>query len=281
MLDPVFSPQVHRRRMTVLCLLIVLPAFCVEAGAETDLPSAGGLGGLLSAPMPGTRARENAELTVSLEQALERFDGVEAANVIVSDVAGQPSTSPSVAVQMTLSDEFIPTTPWLKTIRAFCLRTIPRLDQQSLTVVESSGHVLYDNGEMLVPPSPEAPVIDATFTFQPWWLWIAAVAGFLLVIAGVMTQRALRTPTASGSEPTEPGPLDFLERVPDERIAVALSRERPEVVAAVLALAPAPLAARIAQHEALPRELSAHSGPPDPATTAALARALRERLVLT
>ncbi|MFW6437601.1 MAG: hypothetical protein ACOCZ7_01195 [Armatimonadota bacterium] len=259
----------------MLVALVLLPVFSVGADAQTDAS----LHGLLSAPMPGTRAREQAELSATLEHALSSFDGVEAVRVIISPSSESAADSPNAAVQMTLSEGFTPNPGWLRAICALCIRTIPLLDRQRLTVVESSGRILYDSGETLLTAPTAAPVVDATFAFEPWWLSAAAAVGFLVVIAGVMTHRALRKVPEPVAEPRGDGPLDFLARVPDDRIISALSRERPEVIAAVLTLAPEAVARRLRQHEELSvRSAVAISRPGQP-MIAALAAALRERLM--
>ncbi|MFW5867490.1 MAG: hypothetical protein ACOCX2_06710 [Armatimonadota bacterium] len=278
---PLLTPRLH---VTVSAVVVLLVAVNLHACAqEYARSSLGGVGELLSAPMPGTRAREDADLTARLEQALSSFDGVEAASVIISFGSDDRSPSPEVAIQMRLSGGFTPTPTWLEAIRAFSLRTIPELDESALTIIDSSGRLLYDGGEThLTPglaPPPEAPLLDATFAVEPWWLWIAAGAGFVLVLAGVMTHRAVNKTPEPAAEATDPGPFGFLDSVPDEQIATVLAQERPEVIAAVLALLPASTRGRLSEWEPAFSDLPAHLDQPDPAMTAALVKALRAKLV--
>jgi hypothetical protein len=263
-----------------LTTLLTLTGATEVATAQTGRPTQG-LGGLLSAPMPGTQAREVAETAARVEAMLSGFDGVTSAAVIVSPPS-DAEASPDVGVQLALEQDFEPTLTWLDAICAFALRTVPRLDRSSLTVVDSTGRILYDSGEAHLPPTaaalPETGVIDSTFHFEPWWLWVAGGLGFLLVVAAMAAQLLLRDEPEVIEPEHEPGPLDFLEDVPEEQLATALAQEREELVAAVLALAPEPLATRLHEREELTCAPLARIGPPDAMITAALASALRERL---
>ncbi len=276
----------------LLALLVACTGDAVAAGEFSASGSAGGaftrspgagLSDLLSGPLPGTQAREDADLSARLERALLGFDGVEAVSVIVARPSDAPDAPPHVAVQLKLVAEFTPTPAWLNTVRVFSLRTIPHLDPSSLTIVDSRGQTLSEAGESRLPPmvAPEVGVVDETFRFDPWWLLAAAGAGFVLVIGGVAVQRSLRRNHGSDSEVEAAGPLDFLREAPEERVASVLAGERPEVIAAVIALAPSATARRLARRYEVPADLPHLSEPPDPALVAALARTLRERLMLS
>ncbi|MGI5818241.1 MAG: hypothetical protein ACOX9R_09095 [Armatimonadota bacterium] len=265
-----------------LLLLALMPAAKDALAAEPHaLVSAGGLGGLLSAPLPGTRARDDAQLAASLERALVGFDGVERATVIISRSPEAVASSLHVALQLTLAPDFAPTPAWVETLCGFVLRIIPHLDRGGLTIVESTGRTLYDAGDTRLPPAPTPAigVIDETFHFEPWWLWAAAGAGFTLVIAGAAVQRFARRDPAPEAVVATPGPLDFLEAVPVEHVAGVLADERREVVGAVLALAPEPVAAALRDQMAERPGVPIAPEHPDPRMTAALATALRGRLM--
>lgn len=278
--------------LLLLALLIACTGDAVVAGETTASGSAGGafirstgtgLSDLLSGPLPGTQAREDADLSARLEHALLGFDGVEAVRVIVARPSDAPDAPPHVAVQLKLVAEFAPTPSWLDTVRLFSLRTIPHLDASSLTIVDSRGQMLSEAGESHLPPivAPEMGVVDETFHFSPWWLLAAAGVGFVLVIGGVALHRSLRGDREADAEAEAAGPLDFLREAPEERVARELAGERPEVIAAVIALAPVEMARRLAHRYDLPADLPDLSEPPDPALVTALARALRERLALS
>lgn len=270
-----------RTSLTWLLLTLLLIASGRHAYAADPPPA--GLTDLLSAPLPGTQARDDADLSRRLERALADFDGVDGARVILVRPPNSPEALHHAAVQLTLAHGFIPAPAWLNTVRTFCLRTVPHLEPHALTIVDSTGRTLHEAGEALVPPvpPPTTGVVDETFRFEPWWLWAAAGAGFLLVVAGAVSQRILRRDPGPSAPARSDGPLEFLTALPDERIAAALAEERPELIAAVLSLAPPELAARLRRHGALPHDLPRLSGPLDAATAAALTKALRGRLTLS
>lgn len=291
---PVQSSQVRKCRwrpqtvLTVFLALLVVPGGICHARAERAgaRASVGDLGDLLSAPMPGTRARADADQAARLEGALPGFDGVDRAHVIISRRQDDGAQSPEVAVQLQLREGFSPTPAWLSTLCAFAFRTVPDLDENSLTIVDSAGRTLHEAGASLIAapparPSPGTGVLDETFRFDPGWLWAAAGLGFLLVVAGLAVQLLLRR----GPEVEEPvdvaGPLDFLAGIPVDRLVDVLRDERPEVLAAVVSLAPEAVAERLRRHEALPERIPALTEQLAPDLTEALARELRARLVRT
>lgn len=271
--------------LPAVMLPVLLTIVCTgpPALAGSDRPaSVEGLGGLLSTPMPGTRARESVELAARLERALSGFTGVDSVSAIVSTPSADEAVSPQVAVGMTLREDFSPTPDWLEAVCVLSLRTIPDLSPDSLTIVDSSGRILHDEGVSHLPeiaPPPDTGVIDETFVFQPWWLWAAAGVGFLLVIAGVAAQLPLRRDPQPSDAESEPGPLDFLDGVPEGELVRVLAEEREEIVRAVFALAPEAVVERLRRDEALVCEARSASTPPDSRMVAALAAALRARLV--
>jgi hypothetical protein len=246
--------------------------------------SAGSLSELLSAPLPGTRARSDDDLARRLEGALAGFDGVETAHVLISRQSEDAQSSPGVAVQLHLSEDASLTPAWLSTVCAFCIRTIPGLDATSLTVVDDSGRTLHEDGRTLVPAVSASPpqadrVVDETFRFGPGWLWAAAGAGFLLVVTGLAVQLLLRSQSEEEQRPVEAGSLSFLSTVPIERVVEALRQERPQVLAVVTGLAPEDVAERLREHGAFPDDIPTPTETPAPEMTDALARELRARLV--
>ncbi|MBD3293275.1 MAG: hypothetical protein GF393_10145 [Armatimonadia bacterium] len=204
--------------------------------------------------------------------------------MILSRSINRAAEPPEVAVQLRLMDGFSPTARWVSTLSAFSLRTIPDLDANSLIVADSAGSILYEEGSSMVPAAtPPAGqgggLVDETFRFEPGWLWAASGLGFLLVVGGLAVQLLLRGESEPEGAAVEAGPLDFLETVPADRIVAALHNERPQVVAAVVGLAPHQVAERLRRHDALPEHVSPLTERPAPDLTEALARELRARLV--
>lgn len=280
----------HRRVWSCLRLLL-LALVVLRAGASfaanPESPEAPGrLGRLLSSPLPGTLAHEDAEFATRLETTLAGFDGIESARAIVSGSEDRGDRSRAVVIQLVLADGFCPTQSWLDTIRVVTLRIVPGLDPNALTLVDSTGRILHDAGHTHLPaPAPAVPrqhgPIDETFHFEPWWLWMAGGVGFVLVVTGVCVQLFLRRDPGPAPEQREPGPLDFLQAVPDERIARTLAGERPEVIGAAMALMPEEQAERLRLLDSFPSDAPLPREQPDPAMAAALAEVLRERLVRT
>ncbi|MFP4248428.1 MAG: hypothetical protein ACLFU7_02150 [Armatimonadota bacterium] len=283
MAERVRMPGFCHLPVVVLPVVLIIACTIAPASAGSDRPvSAQGLGGLLSTPMPGTQARESAELADRLEHTLSGFAGVDSVTAIVSPESDDGGVSPQVGVGLTLDDDFAPTPDWLEAVCVLSLRTIPDLAPDSLTIVDSSGRILHDEGVSHLPeiaPPPDTGVIDETFLFQPWWLWAAAGVGFVLVIAGVAAQLPLRRDTQADDAAREPGPLDFLDGVPEGELVRVLAAEREEIVRAVFALAPEAVVERLRRDEALVCEARSASTPPDSRMVAALAAALRARLV--
>jgi hypothetical protein len=281
--ERVRTPDFCHVPAVVLPALLIIVSTGAPAIAGSDRPvSVQGLGGLLSTPMPGTRARESVELADRLEQALSGFAGVGSVSAIVSAPSDDSVASPQVAVGFTLSDDFSPTPAWLEAICAFSLRIVPDLAPDSLTIVDSSGRTLHDGGVSLLPdsaPHLDRGVIDETFVFQPWWLWAAGGMGFVLVVLGVVAQLPLRRDTEADDAGREPGLLDFLEDVPEAELVRVLAVEREEIVHAVLALAPEAVVERLWRNDALACEARSALEPPDSRMVSALATALRARLV--
>ncbi|GEM_PF-4133844 len=283
-----FAHDARRTSLTVAPLLLALSIWMAAADDPPDAPAAlggfatsgGSLSGFLSTPLPGTQARADADAASRLEQALRGFDGVVEAHVLLARPSADPSASPDVAAQLRLRPEFRPTDAWLETVRIFSLRTVPSLRPDRLTIVTSDGRILFEAGEALLPTvsTPRTPVLDETFRFEPWWLFAAAAIGFVLVSCGLLLHRLMNHESARAQTDAAEGPLEFLRDVPDETIAHALARERPEMISAMLALAPAEVAERLRRREDLPGQLPAPAGPLDEATVTALADALRRRL---
>ncbi len=248
------------------------------------MSSPGGLSGLLHAPLPGTRARADADLAARLQKVLTGFDGVQSANVIVARPPDSPEASPHVAVQLRLTDGFEPTGSWIRTLRTLSLRAMPHVNPLDLTIVESTGRTLLESGEALAtaPPDPAPPsrerTVDRTFVLQPWWIYAATLLGFLAVIAGVLVSTLRRKDAAEELLDEPAGPLDFLTAHPVDSIATSLCDERPTVIAAILALAPDDLASRLERHAALPDDLPHLSEPPASEMAEPLAQVLRRRL---
>lgn len=231
---------------------------------------------LLSRPLPGTLAREQYDLSRSLEQALVGFSGVKEAHVLITQESEHPSGSRRAAVQLKLTDGFSPTTPWVGAIADFVRQSVPRLASGDLTIVDASGQTLYSAGVVHVPPplavSPARPPLT-----HPWL--IGAAGALSLVLIWLVLRRG-STPRSAPPEPREPapsGPFGFLAGLSDEELATALRGERAAVVSAVLSRLPREVAARAS------RTLGATlpvGGTPEvaPEVLVALAEALRRKL---
>lgn len=287
-----WSSAHDQRRATLSLIPLLLLALHALPAAADDPPagptvgrgafSSGGgvLSDLLSAPLPGTQARADADLAARLQQTLLGFDGVNDARVLVTRVSPEPDAPSGVVVQLKLDPQFRPTPAWLDTLCIFSLRIIPDLDPDRLTIAASDGRTLLEAGESRLPEisTPRTPVLDETFRSGPWWLLAAAGAGFVLVSCGLLLHRLVRGEAGRQEARAADGPLEFLRDLPEERVARVLSQERPEVVAAVMALAPAGLAERLAARCELPAQLPRLAGPLGRPMVNALADALRRRL---
>ena len=282
--------DLRRATLSLIPLLLLalhaLPAAADDPPAGTPVgrgtfSSGGGvLSDLLSAPLPGTQARADADLAPRLQQTLLGFDGVNDARVLVTRVSPEPDAPSGLAVQLKLDPQFRPDHARLDTIGIFSLRIIPDLDPDRLTIAASDGRTLFEAGESRLPEisTPRTPVLDETFRSGPWWLLAAAGAGFVLVSCGLLLHRLVRGEAGRQEARAADGPLEFLRDLPEERVARVLSQERPEVVAAVLALAPARLAERLAARGELPAQLPRLAGPLGRPMVTALADAQRRRL---
>jgi len=274
-----------RARGVVAEALALLCALAAPVVAQQSAPSdpEGGWSGLLSRPLPGTSAREDADLASSLERALAGFDGIDRARVVIvrpssEGTLGKPSPR-RAAVQVTLSPDVPVTTSWTESVATFALQAIPDLDPQELTMVDSGGHVLYATGQAqahAVPPSEaEATEEGARPVIAAWWWLLPALLG--LVAAVVVLLRTRRGP-AEPASPEPEGPLGFLEALSDDELRTAFAGERAEVVGVALGRLSARGKDRLRRVLRVPDHVQTPPGPPATEVLAAIAGALRDKL---
>lgn len=265
-----------------LALLSVVAASAAGPAPErTELQSP--WSGILSRPLPGTLARDDADLASALERALAGFDGVNSARVVIARPPAKTSLQEPAprraAVQVTLSPEVPCTTSWTETLAAFILQAIPELDPAQLTVVDSAGHALYAGGRARAPqaqpltgaPDDEPP---ASATSAWWWLLAVALVG-LGVTAALLTGRSRRAQRAPAAEA---GPLSFLRDLSSHELRLAFAGERTEVIAAALSALSPPARERLRRVLAVPAHVQALQAALSPQVLTAMAQALREKL---
>lgn len=203
---------------------------------------------LLSLPLPGTRRREEVEATQGLRSALEAFDGIAAAQVVLAapfSASTDSLDSPQLSLQLRLSPSATPTDEWVGNVVTFILHTVPGLKPTNLLIADSSGRLLFAQGKALSSIAPLATTASSlSATTQkvslPWPQAIIFTAGCLVVILSIYGLLRRRSVAREHSE--EPGPtltspspapaeplLQFLQQLSPQQIINLLEDERPEV----------------------------------------------------
>ena len=204
---------------------------------------------LLSLPLPGTRRREEVEATQGLRSALEAFDGITAAQVVLAApllVSPDSFDSPRLSVQLRLSPSAAPTDEWVGNVVTFILHTVPTLKPTNLLIADSSGRLLFAQGKALSIIAPPATTVNSSLSATtqkvslPWPQAIIFTAGCLVVILsiyGLLRRRSVAREHSEEPDPTltspspalaEP-PLQFLQQLSPQQIINLLEDERPEV----------------------------------------------------
>lgn len=274
-----------RARGAVAGALALLCALTAPAAGQETEPSGpeGGWSGLLSRPLPGTSAREDADLASSLERALVGFDGIESARVVIVRPSSEGTfAKPSprrAAVQVTLAPDVPTTSSWTESVAMFTLQAVPDLDPQELTIVDSGGHVLYASGQAQAPTTrpSEAEATDegprpAT---SAWWWLLPALFGLAVVAVVLLGTR--RRPGEQGL-PEPEGPLAFLETLSDDELRIAFAGERAEVVGVALGQLSARGGERLRRVLRAPDQVQAPPAPPPTEVLTAMAGAFRGKL---
>lgn len=190
--------------------------------AETPLPSAAAEVVAPSAfPMPGDFAPSplavpsaRASQQRRLAGLLRGFEAVQSAEVLLTGDTAQ-EVSAQVLLKRRAGRELPPDV--LESMVRLLTEACPGLQQARLTMIESTGKLLYAQGQVQPPSSPphrRSPT--------PWLL------GALFV--GLALALASRQPWKRRS-PAPDDPLDFLKGAEAGRLQRLLSDERPEVVA--------------------------------------------------
>ncbi len=245
------------------------------------------LGGLLSRPLPGTPERADADFAAALRDALLGFDGVEDASVVISRSSAPDPPHRSAAIRLALAPDHAPTREWVAGLATFIVGAERDLSPDALTIVSSSGAVLYSRGEVTLsePERPREPLGRATWQAHGAWLLGAGAFACMAVLAVTL----LRGSSISSDSPSElqappaahrqtENPLGFLATLTDDGLRAALADERPEVVAAVVAEVDEETAERVTA--LLNAELPPLLTTTPPEITAALAQALETKLAV-
>jgi len=269
----------------VLLLAVVALLLSATTGLAQDAYLSAGAGGrgftdLLSRPLPGTPERADADAARALEDALADFTGVTAAHVIITR-AGVTSASRRAAVHLTLADDHPPTPAWVEGIAAFATQAVPELAPEHMTIVAADGAVLYAGGSAVLaaPPRP-ARRAGRVLAGRAAALVAAALGGCALVVAAVLAvgRRRERRPAGAGAE-REPGPFAFVTELSDEELGRVLADERPEVLALVAGAVEQAQADRVRVVAAECDVPSVSVEAADAEVLAAVAAALRGKLV--
>lgn len=264
----------------MLAWLVVSSTGPVHAqGAAGGGERSGGLTGMLSAPLPGTRARGDEDAARALETALAGFEDIVSAHaVVVTDDCAFSETSRRAALRLSLSGA-PPSQAWVESIAHYALQVLPGVEPTDLTIIDTGGNPLFSGGVAaeLAQPAAAAPLVSPPADSERMvWLLAAAAVGAALVFALVMLRR--RNGRQQEPPSTPPEPFDFISDLSDEDVAGLLQGEREAVVAAVIHLAPGGESERL-RRVAGSRELPALRRKPPADVAAALERALREKLV--
>ncbi len=213
-----------------------------------DRASPSSVKGLLSLPLPGTRQRREVELAQRLQTALAGFDDIAAVQVVVGNSLSpteDSSDSHRLSLQLRLSPTAAPTTPWIENLVTFVLHTIPGLRPADLLIADSSGRLLFADGQVVSPTvlTPPPSIADSTPSAAvgpalPEWQ-VTPIAAVSLVIILLLYALMRRRPAATEqSQEAHPAPTDesptqaalqFLERLNSQQIVNLLEGERPEV----------------------------------------------------
>ncbi len=236
----------------VFCVLLIA-AVC-PACAQNVLSAPRGL---LARPLPGTVAREDADLCVSLESALATFSDVSAARAVLSRTAD--TSTRRLALQLTLNDQHQPTQEWTDAIAAFTVQAVPHLSSTELTIVTADGRVLYARGQAAIQTAQVSPAAaQASPATSPWMpIGVALVVGLI----GTVVALLLRQPRRLPETPAPQGPLSFLHDISDQELAGILEGEREAVVAIVLADLPQRRSQRIRRSLGLTAGVAAQAAP--------------------
>lgn len=263
------------------CLMVLIMAVPshVALGQRSDAPDRGGLGSLLSRPLPGSEARADADAAAALEEALTGFEGIDACRVILSRESSPSSHPPRrAAVQVTLTEDFEPTLPWLDGIVSFAQQAVPGLDARQLTIVDSTGRTLYAGGDFvaLATPAPPPPEEDVAPGLDPGLL----IAAGLLACSLVVLLVALRSrPSPADESPSPPGPFAFVASLDNDELEALLADERSEVAAVVARHCPEEDRRRVRRAAGLAEQPEGQRRDADPEAVSALAEALHRKLV--
>jgi len=273
------------RRHGFLIAAAVVLAVSPACGQRVRPDTSGGtdLRGILSRPLPGTRAREDDDSARALERALTGFDRIEAAQVVIGRESPDTSSSADprhAAVRLTLTKPLRLTADWTEGIAAFITEALPGLPPQHITIVETTGRVLYAHGRAM-PPKPPAspPPQDASAGPTGRSLVLLACVGLVgAALAAALVLVGWRR--IKGREPPAPaGPFGFVTDLTDDELTDLLAGERPEVVAAVVGQLAPRQARRVRERAAQPHALQEPETPPGPEVVNALAEAMRRKLV--
>jgi len=237
----------------------------------------------LSRPLPGTDAREDADLARALERALAGFDGIESARVVIVRPPSRGTLEePALrraAVQVKLSSEVPAVSSWTETVATFVSDAIPNLDSQGLTIVDSAGQILYSAGRA---QAPQVRISSVGGTEQrpggatwAWWgLLLAAAVGLVVTIVLLETQRQ-----RGAQRPVESaGPLGFMESLSDTELRVIFSDERAQVVGAALSNLAPRARERLRRVLRVPPDVQLPPAPPPTEVLTAMAEAFRAKL---
>ena len=259
------SLAIAAKAMIVGTAVIVIAALAVWVHAAYDTTSAAdltasppandrgpysSLTSVFSLPLPGTRRRAEVEITQGLRTALEDFDDITAAQVVIasplSPSADYPD-SPRLSVQLRLSPSAAPTAEWMQNLVTFVLHSVPGLQPVDLLIADSSGRLLFTQGQIaatfaVTPPtttasSPQHTTVLTPLPWQPVTILIGSCLAAVLLIYGLRRRRPPVTqhseepsPALAAQSPTQTqAPLQFLQELNCEQIVALLAGERLEV----------------------------------------------------